>query len=93
MVAALERRLLGEERCIGLRRELGDNSSAIREYTPLATCDMGVLHHSSRFYSTALPVWEGFDEWSHFAVIQRMALRGDFLPWRYSPYQEILRPP
>jgi len=37
------------------------------------------------FYSTALPVWEGFDEWSHFAVIQRMALRGEFLPWRYSP--------
>ena len=31
------------------------------------------------FYSAALPLWEGFDEWSHFAVIRRMALRGELL--------------
>ena len=37
------------------------------------------------FYSAALPLWEGFDEWSHFAVIQRMALRGEFLVSRDSP--------
>ena len=31
------------------------------------------------FYSAALPLWEGFDEWAHFAVIRRMALRGERL--------------
>src|SRR5260370_23795954 len=31
------------------------------------------------FYSAAFPLWEGFDEWSHFAVAQRMALRGEIL--------------
>ncbi len=37
------------------------------------------------FYSSALPLWEGFDEWSHFSVIRRMALRGEFLVPRDSP--------
>jgi len=37
------------------------------------------------FYSAALPLWEGFDEWAHFAVIQRMALRGEVLVSRDSP--------
>ena len=37
------------------------------------------------FYSTIFPLWEGFDEWAHFAVIQRIALRGEFLVRRYGP--------
>jgi hypothetical protein len=37
------------------------------------------------FYSAAFPIWEGFDEWAHFAVIQRMAERGEALVWRHSP--------
>jgi hypothetical protein len=37
------------------------------------------------FYSSALPLWEGFDEPAHFAVIQRMALRGEILVPRNSP--------
>ena len=37
------------------------------------------------FYCAALPDWEGYDEWSHFAVIQRMALRGELLVSRSAP--------
>ncbi len=37
------------------------------------------------FYSAAFPIWEGFDEWAHFAVLQRMAERGEILVWRHSP--------
>ena len=36
------------------------------------------------FYAAELPVWEGYDEWSHFAVIRRVALRGEILPARDS---------
>ncbi len=28
------------------------------------------------FYCSLLPLWEGFDEWAHFAVVQSMATRG-----------------
>ena len=31
------------------------------------------------FYCAALPLWEGYDEWSHFAVVQRMVFRGEAL--------------
>jgi 4-amino-4-deoxy-L-arabinose transferase-like glycosyltransferase len=37
------------------------------------------------FYCAALPLWEGYDEWSHFAVVQRMAFRGEVLVSRHSP--------
>ncbi len=37
------------------------------------------------FYAAAFPLWEGFDEWAHFAVIQRIALRGERLVDRSSP--------
>lgn len=37
------------------------------------------------FYCAALPMWEGFDEWSHFGVVQRMAFRGEALVSRDSP--------
>jgi len=37
------------------------------------------------FYCAALPLWEGFDEWAHFAVVQRMAFRGEPLVSRDSP--------
>ena len=43
------------------------------------------------FYATALPVWEGFDEWSHFAVIQRMAFRGEELVARDSPVSRAVK--
>ena len=36
------------------------------------------------FYAAMLPVWEGYDEWSHFAVI-RLVARGQALPPRDSP--------
>src|SRR5215467_1554576 len=37
------------------------------------------------FYCAALPLWEGYDEWSHFAVVQRMAFRGEPLVARDAP--------
>jgi 4-amino-4-deoxy-L-arabinose transferase-like glycosyltransferase len=37
------------------------------------------------FYCAALPLWEGYDEWAHFAVVQRMAFRGEPLVSRYAP--------
>lgn len=37
------------------------------------------------FYAAALPTWEGYDEWSHFAVVRLVALRGQILPPRDSP--------
>src|ERR1035438_7648299 len=36
------------------------------------------------FYCAALPLWEGYDEWSHFATVQRMAFRGELLVSRFS---------
>jgi hypothetical protein len=35
------------------------------------------------FYCAALPIWEGYDEWSHFAVVQHVAFRGEPLVDRY----------
>jgi 4-amino-4-deoxy-L-arabinose transferase-like glycosyltransferase len=37
------------------------------------------------FYSAMLPLWEGYDEWSHFAVIRSVAWRGGLLPARQDP--------
>jgi 4-amino-4-deoxy-L-arabinose transferase-like glycosyltransferase len=37
------------------------------------------------FYSAMLPLWEGYDEWAHFAVIQRMAVHGELLVSRDAP--------
>ena len=37
------------------------------------------------FYSSAFPLWEGFDEWSYFAVLRRVALRGELLVSRNAP--------
>ena len=37
------------------------------------------------FYCAALPIWEGYDEWAHFAVVQRMAFRGEGLVARDAP--------
>lgn len=31
------------------------------------------------FYSSVLPLWEGFDEWKHFAVVEEMARTGKLL--------------
>src|SRR5512140_1914283 len=31
------------------------------------------------FYSAALPLWEGYDEWAHFAVIRSMVSHGEAL--------------
>jgi hypothetical protein len=36
------------------------------------------------FYCAALPLWEGYDEWSHFATVERMAFRGEPLVSRFS---------
>lgn len=32
------------------------------------------------FYASVLPLWEGVDEWSHFAVVRAVALQGQLLP-------------
>ena len=37
------------------------------------------------FYSAMAPLWEGFDEWAHFAVIRAMAVRGEILAAKESP--------
>jgi hypothetical protein len=34
------------------------------------------------FYVSFLPLWEGFDEWAHYAVIQRLALGKEVLTAR-----------
>src|SRR5258706_12873316 len=31
------------------------------------------------FYVSFVPLWEGFDEWSHYAVLQNMAASGRLL--------------
>jgi hypothetical protein len=37
------------------------------------------------FYSATLPLWEGYDEWAHFAVIRHMAAGGELLVARRAP--------
>ncbi len=37
------------------------------------------------FYCSFLPVWEGYDEWAHFAVIERMATDNELLVDRNEP--------
>jgi 4-amino-4-deoxy-L-arabinose transferase-like glycosyltransferase len=37
------------------------------------------------FYSAMLPLWEGYDEWAHFAVVSGMATRGELLVSRHAP--------
>jgi 4-amino-4-deoxy-L-arabinose transferase-like glycosyltransferase len=37
------------------------------------------------FYCSLLPLWDGFDEWAHFAVIERMSTAGNLLIERDSP--------
>jgi 4-amino-4-deoxy-L-arabinose transferase-like glycosyltransferase len=37
------------------------------------------------FYSAAVPMWEGVDEWAHFAVVQDVALKGELLASRDHP--------
>ena len=37
------------------------------------------------FYSAMLPMWEGVDEWAHFAVVQATALQGELLTSRDRP--------
>ena len=34
------------------------------------------------FYAAMLPLWEGYDEWAHFAVVRQMAFGGRWLPSR-----------
>jgi len=34
------------------------------------------------FYISILPLWEGFDEWAHYAVVQAIATGGHLLPDR-----------
>jgi len=37
------------------------------------------------FYSALLPLWEGYDEWAHFAVVREMAIGGRLLVSREAP--------
>ena len=43
------------------------------------------------FYCSLLPLWEGFDEWAHFAVVQSMATRNAWSVDRQDPVsREVL---
>jgi hypothetical protein len=44
--------------------------TAPRWLLPIRICFLA----RAAFYSAALPLWEGFGEWSHFAAIRRVAL-------------------
>jgi 4-amino-4-deoxy-L-arabinose transferase-like glycosyltransferase len=37
------------------------------------------------FYCAMLPLWEGYDEWAHFAVVRHMAVDGPWLVSRDAP--------
>src|SRR5580698_5348334 len=37
------------------------------------------------FYSAMLPLWEGYDEWAHFAVVRQIAFGGHLLVSRGAP--------
>ena len=37
------------------------------------------------FYAAMLPLWEGYDEWAHFAVVRRIVVQGELLPSRQAP--------
>ena len=37
------------------------------------------------FYSAMLPLWEGYDEWGHFAVIRTLVNSGQWLIGRQPP--------
>lgn len=37
------------------------------------------------FYAAILPLWEPMDEWAHFAVVQSVAMRGEWLAVRDRP--------
>ncbi|HEX3746469.1 MAG TPA: hypothetical protein VHW09_21175 [Bryobacteraceae bacterium] len=37
------------------------------------------------FYSSVLPLWEGYDEWAHFAVVRQMVFGGHWLGARDAP--------
>ncbi len=37
------------------------------------------------FYSAMMPLWEGYDEWAHFAVVRQMAIGGHLLVSRDAP--------
>jgi hypothetical protein len=37
------------------------------------------------FYSAMQPLWEGYDEWAHFAVIRTMLAKGEALVSRDAP--------
>src|SRR5690348_5562366 len=41
----------------------------------------------SSFYCLELPIWEGFDEWAHFSVIQHFVENGSY-PARTDPVSE-----
>ncbi len=37
------------------------------------------------FYCSFVPLWEGYDEWAHFAYVEQLATTGDFLVRRDQP--------
>lgn len=37
------------------------------------------------FYSAMMPLWEGYDEWAHFAAVRQMAFGGHILASRDAP--------
>ena len=47
----------------------------------IATC----FFVRAAFYAISYPVWEGYDEWSHYSVIERVALRHELLVDRDQP--------
>ena len=46
----------------------------MRGETRLVACLWVIFVIRGLFYAAFIPLWEGFDEWAHYAVIQRLAL-------------------
>jgi hypothetical protein len=50
--------------------------------TRLVACLWVIFVVRGLFYAAFIPLWEGFDEWAHYAVIQRLALGKQLLVTR-----------
>src|SRR5437867_3610537 len=73
------RRGLGRRRS-GLTPAANQPGSEIAGRAPgLLACIWGVFLIRGVFYVSSVPLWEGFDEWAHYATLQNIATGGGAL--------------